>query len=344
MEGRKNMNSRKIKILILVIFIFVISGVVSYRYIERSFDSNRKTSFHKCMNIINAFETQESERRDVTMKAEYFDVIKNAGFDSVRLPIRFSDYVDKETYIFNAEFINEIDYFIDYALQDDLSIILDFHDFEEIMDEPEKYNEMFVSIWNQLSERYKKYPDNLIFELLDEPKNNLRGELWNNYLKQGIETIRKSNKTRKVIIGPDSSYSIDRLYNLFIPRDKNLILTFHYYYPIDFTFQGDEYHGEYEKETGVKWMGTEKDINILQNKFDIVKKYSKENKIPVFLSEFGVNKIVSDPYRWQWIKTIRSEADSYNFSWGYWEFCSKFGIYDLEAHKWSTELRALIPF
>ncbi|MGN0145151.1 MAG: cellulase family glycosylhydrolase, partial [Clostridium sp.] len=114
------MNKKKIKIGILVIFIFVIPGVISYKYIERRFDNNRKTSFHKCINIVNVFEAPKDSPWYVTMKAEYFDVIKDAGFDSIRLPIRFSDYVDKETYIFDKEFINEMDYFIDYALQDNL--------------------------------------------------------------------------------------------------------------------------------------------------------------------------------------------------------------------------------
>ncbi|MGN0145152.1 MAG: cellulase family glycosylhydrolase, partial [Clostridium sp.] len=94
----------------------------------------------------------------------------------------------------------------------------------------------------------------------------------------------------------------------------------------------------------IEWIETEEEREILKNKFDIVKKYSMENKVPVFLCEFGVNKTVPDPYRWQWIKAVRDEADNYNFSWAYWEFCSDFGIYDLETRTWSTELRALIPF
>ena len=328
---------------ILVIFILIIFGIISYKAIGEIIDNNRKTSFQKCINIGNALEAPKDIPWDVTMKAEYFDIIKNAGFDSVRLPVRFSDYVNEKTYILDEEFMKEIDYYIDYALKDDLTLILDFHHFEEIMEEPEKYKQMFLSIWNQISERYKNYSNKLVFELLNEPKDNLRGELWNDYLKEGIEIIRKHDKDRKIIIGPDSYYSVDRLYDLVIPKDKNLILTFHYYEPDDFVFQGDQYHEGYENLKDIKWTGTEEEMKVLNNNFDIAKKYSKENNIPVFLGEFGVNKKVSEPYRGEWIKAVRSTAENYNFSWAYWEFCSNFGIYDLENQKWDVELKALIP-
>ncbi|MBS2905200.1 cellulase family glycosylhydrolase, partial [Klebsiella pneumoniae] len=94
----------------------------------------------------------------------------------------------------------------------------------------------------------------------------------------------------------------------------------HYYEPETFTFQGDSYHKEYENLRNIKWNGTDAELNVMDNKFDIAKKYSKENKIPVFLGEFGVNKKVKEQYRYKWIESVRTEADSYNFSWAYWEF------------------------
>lgn len=328
---------------ILVIFILIVLSVISYRALERRIDLNRKTSFHKCMNIGNALEAPKDIPWDLTMKIEYFDIIKNAGFDSVRLPVRFSDYANKNTYILDEKFMKKIDSYIDYALNEDLTLILDFHHFDEIMESPDEYKNMFLSIWNQLSLRYKSYPDKLVFELLNEPRDNLRGALWNDYLKEGIDTIRNNDKGRKIIVGPDSYYSVERLYDLVIPNDGNLILTFHYYEPNKFTFQGDPYHEGYEDLKNIKWTGTDEEVKAITNRFDIAKKYSRENNIPVFLGEFGVNKKVKEPYREDWIRSVRSEADDYNFSWGYWEFASNFGIYNLNTGAWDVDLEALIP-
>ena len=97
---------------ILVIFILIIFGIISYKAIGAIIDNSRKTSFRKCINIGNALEAPKNISWDVTMKAEYFDIIKNAGFDSVRLPVRFSDYVNEKTYILDEEFMKEIDYIL----------------------------------------------------------------------------------------------------------------------------------------------------------------------------------------------------------------------------------------
>lgn len=68
------------------------------------------------MNIGNALDAPKGVPGDVTMKEEYFDIIKKAGFDSVRLPVRFSDYVNKNTYILDEQFMKKIDKYINYAL------------------------------------------------------------------------------------------------------------------------------------------------------------------------------------------------------------------------------------
>lgn len=328
---------------ILLVFILIVLGVVSYRKLEENIDANRKTDFRKCISIGNALEAPKNIPWDVKMNTEYFDIIKNAGFDSVRLPVRFSDYANKNTYTLDESFMKKIDSYIDYALNDELTLILDFHHFDEIMETPDEYKAMFLKIWDQLSRRYRNYSDKLVFELLNEPKDNLNGSLWNQYLKEGIQVIRNNDKRRKIIIGPGSYYSVERLYELEIPKDRNLILAFHYYEPDKFTFQGDPYHEGYENLKNIKWTGTDQEMDVLHNKFDIAKKYSRENNIPVFLGEFGANKKVKEPFRKDWTEAVRAEADKFNFSWGYWEFCSNFGIYDRESGTWSEELNALIP-
>src|SRR5574342_296855 len=45
------------------------------------------------MNLGNALEAPNEGDWGVTLKSEYFELIKNAGFNSVRLPIRWSTHV-----------------------------------------------------------------------------------------------------------------------------------------------------------------------------------------------------------------------------------------------------------
>lgn len=332
-------------VLIFLIFIVLLGVVVNTILPIINKKNEYKMPFKSCMNIGNCLEAPKGMSWGVDMNVEYFDQIKKAGFDSVRLPVRFSDYAkDSPNYKLDETFMKQLDSYIDYALNDDLIVILDFHHFEEIMEEPEKYKKCFISIWKQVGERYKDYPPKLIFELLNEPKNNLKGELWNKFIKDGVEEIRKSNKDRAIIVGPDNFYSVDRLEALSIPKDNNLIVSFHYYEPNDFTFQGNEYHKGFENLKDIKWTGSKEETEYLESRFNIAKKWADKNNVGIFLGEFGANQKAPAESRKLWTEAVRKEAEKCNFSYGYWELCSWFGIYDVKSNSWNKDvLDALIP-
>jgi endoglucanase len=341
-KRKSNLNKKYILTFLLCI---VLLGSIFSALNKINNKNEYKMPFKSCINIGNSLEAPKDMSWGVDMNVEYFDEIKKAGFDSVRIPVRFSDYAkDSPNYKLDEDFMKQLDSYIDYAIKDDLVVILDFHHFEEIMEEPERYKECFISIWNQVSERYKDYPSTLIFELLNEPKDNLKGKLWNEFIRDGVKEIRKSNKDRAIIVGPDNFYSVDRLEALSIPKDDNIIVSFHYYEPNKFTFQGNEYHLGFENLKDIQWKGSKEEIEYLENRFDIAKKWSDKNKVGIFLGEFGANQKAPAESRKLWTKAVRKEAEKRNFSYGYWEFCSWFGIYDVKSHTWDKDiLEALIP-
>lgn len=298
-----------------------------------------KIEFTSCISIGNALEAPKDLSWDVEMNEEYFDKIKEAGFDCVRLPVRFSDYAkDNKDYLLDESFMKKIDYYIDYALSKKLVIILDFHHFIEIMKFPNEYKECYLKIWDQVAERYKDYPQELMFELLNEPNDNLSGELWNQFIDEGVNIIRKSNPKRTIIVGPDNYYSVYSLEKLKIPQDKNIVVSFHYYEPNEVTFQGSVNHKGFENLKDNQWTGTNLEIQYLKSRFEIAKKYSEDHKVRIFLGEFGVNKNAPETTRINWTQAVRKEAEEYGFSWGYWELCSEFGIYDVKNDLWNEKI------
>lgn len=303
----------------------------------------KEMPFKSCMNIGNALDAPKDIKWDVEMQYEYFDKIKDAGFDAVRLPVRFSDYAkDTKNYKLDEGFMNKVDSYIDYALSNDLYVILDFHHFVEIMEEPKKYKECYLKIWQQLSERYKNYSDKLIFELLNEPKDNLEGDLWNNFLKEGVSTIRKKNKKRKIIVGPDHYCSVYSLNHLVIPDDDNIIVSFHYYEPNEVAFQGSLNHAGFEEMSNIDWNGSKEEREYLESRFKIAREYSEKYNVPIFLGEFGVNKKAPEEARIKWTEAVTVQAMKNKFAYGYWELCSEFGIYDEENDKWQENILSIL--
>ncbi|MFI3171358.1 MAG: glycoside hydrolase family 5 protein [Eubacteriales bacterium] len=313
--------------------LIIIGGLFGWRAYESQFE----IEMNKGINIGNALDAPKDVAWDVEMDIEYFDEIKEAGFDTVRLPVRFSDYVD-EDYVLDEDFMQEVDSYINYALELGLLIVLDFHHFEEIMQEPYVYLETYCRIWEQLSERYEDYPKELVFELLNEPHSNMAAEIWNDFLEKGIDIIREKNPTRKIIVGTSFYYNIETIYELELPKDNHLIVSFHYYEPNDFAFQGNIYHAGYEHLSGITWTGTTDELAYLEAQFQMVADWAKNQNVDVFLGEFGVTQEAPEESRIKWTEAVVKEAEKQGFSWAYWELASGFGIYDAETKVWDSEM------
>lgn len=303
-----------------------------------------KVTMQRGINIGNALESPKNFPWDVKMSNKYFDDIKMAGFDTVRIPVRFSDYTsDSNDYKIDEEFFKKIDGHIKYALDKELVVVLDLHHFEDIMKEPQTNKEKFLKIWQQIANRYQKYDKKLVFELLNEPKESLSPQLLNEYFKEAINIIRKTNPKRTIIVGPYNYYQIDYLKDLNIPKNSNIVVSFHYYEPNDFAFQGNIYHKGFENLSNITWEGTNEQLEYLKKRFDTVEKWANKNNVKVLLGEFGITKEAPEASRVAWIKAVREEAEKRNFSWTYWELASGFGIYNQVEGTWDEDiLNALV--
>jgi len=60
-----------------------------------------------------------------------------------------------------------------------LSVIVDWHNFAGLSDHPDCHRQEFVAGWRVIAEHFAGWPPSLWFELLNEPSNNLSGDLLN---------------------------------------------------------------------------------------------------------------------------------------------------------------------
>ena len=65
-----------------------------------------------------------------------------------------------------------------------------------MMSDPWSHKDRFLGIWKQVAEHYHEYPSRVLFELLNEPNDQLNASLWNQYLAEALTVIRHSNPTR----------------------------------------------------------------------------------------------------------------------------------------------------
>ncbi len=296
------------------------------------------------VNLGNALEGPREGAWGLYLKEEYFVDIGEAGFDAVRVPIRWSRYADiYEPYTIQQGIFDRVDWVIEQAFANDLAVIINVHHFEAIMQMPEDQSGRLAEIWQQIAKHYQDYPNTLYFEILNEPNEKLDSEKWNQIFPLSLAAIRETNPERYVIIGPDLWNSVDRLDTLELPDDdRRIIGTFHYYKPHEFTHQGASWSSAHDVDD-LPW-GSDADIAALTADFDKALAWSEREQRPLLIGEFGSFYAAPMDSRVNWTSAVRTEAENRGFSWAYWDFGTDFAVYNLSTKEWREPiLRALIP-
>ena len=298
------------------------------------------------MNLGNALDAPSEGEWGLTLEAGFFEEIKGAGFQSVRVPIRWATHLGPgPEFAIDKAYFDRVDWAIDQALSRGLVAVINSHHDDELYKDPDKHQGRLEAIWRQIASRYKDRPEGLYFELLNEPNGALTDDRWHLMFPRLLAIVRESNPRRAVIIGPGHWNNVDNLGSLRLPEgDRMLIATFHYYNPYHFTHQGAEWAEGSAAWKGQTWTGTPAQVEALRRDFDKAAKWSASNHRPIFLGEFGAYSAADMDSRAAWTSGVAREAERLGFSWAYWEFASGFGAFDKEASRWRAPLKdALVP-
>ena len=305
----------------------------------------RNARLGRGVNLGNALEAPTEGEWGITLEESDFKLVKDAGFNAVRVPTRWSAHAaDAAPYSIDPAFFKRVDWVIQQAQANDLAVVLNMHHYEEFISDTARHTSRLVAMWQQIAERYASYSSDLFFEPLNEP-HDIGADTWNDILAQAITVIRNTNPSRPVVVGPVDWYSYRRLNELKLPADdRALIVTLHYYLPFEFTHQGAEWVNGSNAWLGTKWESTNSQKDSLDFDLNIAARWGKEQQRPIYLGEFGAYSKADIDSRARWTDFIARRAESYLMSWAYWEFRSGFGIYDAKTKQWNTPLRkALIP-
>lgn len=303
------------------------------------------------------------------IKEEDFKTISNLGFDHVRVPVDYN-LVEEEDGTYTDGF-KYIDRAISWAKKYNLNMILDLHEtYGFVFDDDTKVQffsdrsirERFFKLWENFANRYAKYKDMLVFELLNEVTKEEFGPIWNETIIEAVERIRKIDKDVKIIFGGTRNNSISDLVNLPIIEDKNIIYTFHCYEPLIFTHQGaywiptmpldfridfplkkedvvkakngplkkvfERFGGEngfYFGLTEDEYVSSEMFEKLLKNTLEFAKKYN----LTLYCGEYGVINLADLDAKVRWYKAIHKVLEKYNIGRALWSYREMdYGIID----------------
>jgi endoglucanase len=301
------------------------------------------------VNFGNTLDAPNEGEWGPELRPDYFDIIKNKGiFDTIRIPCRWETHsLDKAPYTIDPVFMKRVDWAVSSALNRGFYVMLNMHHHLAFEDNPMGQKERWLAMWKQVAEHFAKYPDNLMFELYNEPGSHQQDkagtledeDVWNKVWPEAFRAIRESNPQRTIVISGPHWASPNTLTHLEIPadidKDTNKIMQFHFYYPENFCFQGAQGSG-FESTSGIRWKGSKDEKDTIKNKFYIMTKWAKQHNYKLWNGEFTSFPVKSVPEdRLKWIGFIVSTCEENGIPWCYWDFANdQSRLYNPDENTW----------
>ncbi|MBF0330768.1 MAG: glycoside hydrolase family 5 protein [Candidatus Omnitrophica bacterium] len=268
---------------------------------------------------------REKERafREAFITPKDLAAIAGMGFNSIRLPFHFG-LIETSPYVYSHEGVGYLDRAICWARQNNLRVILDMHaapgaqnhDWHSDSDGKARFwtNKGFqrraAALWGFLADRYKNEPAVAGYDLLNEAVLD-DTTLLNAYYKAAIREIRSVDKAHIIFVeGNHWAQDLTCLDNF---DDNNLALSFHFYEPLEFTFNfvpGLKYPLCAGKG---RW-----DRAFMHKRLESFVKLAGKQKRALCCGEFGVNSRDGFYGEDVWLSDILAEFKAMDIHWTYW--------------------------
>ena len=250
-------------------------------------DEREPADLRRGMNLGNALDTVREGERGLRLDERYFDAIRDAGFDTVRLPVKWSAHAEEAApFTIAPAMLARVDWAIAQLLDRGLNVVLNVHHYDELSADPAGHETRYLALWGQLAARYAEWPARLCFELLNEPRDALVPARWNALLARALTVVRASNPDRAVLVGPARMNTVEALPELVLPRTISLVVTVHYYAPMEFTHQGAAWTAGADQWLGTTW-GDDADRAAVRRDLAAAAAWAGAQGHPLFIGEFG---------------------------------------------------------
>lgn len=238
---------------------------------------------------------------------EIIEGYAKAGYSSLRIPVTWSNMM-LEDYTIHPDLIDRVETILNWTLDCGMVAIINVHHENEWVKKAttdDEARKKFTSVWKQISKRFEKYGDHLLFEPMNEIGYDEIWTPWNgtqadkarafgyvNELNQlFVDIVRASggnNANRHLLVeiyNTGDSYAYDPLTKIPTDPANRLALTVHYYAPAVFAILGNGEDAGWG--VGVPSWGTPTEVKELNDAMERLKKNCVDKGIPVVVGEYA---------------------------------------------------------
>lgn len=329
------------KRLVISLFVFSVIAIIIYSVAANTFERKpieaKKTSdysggviepwdYVKLLGKGMDVDWSKTEQGRKAYNEKAVKDFKEAGVTHVRL--RIADRATKEL-------LQGLDKQIDDCLENGVIPIIAYQA-DEFKKEPNDANiQEVVEWWKTVAERYKNYSHLLTFDLLIEATDSLnkQPEKLNEIYEKIVTEVRKTNKTRIIMISPRLRSDADYLKELKIPSQHNgyLMAEWHFY------ASGPSKTNERKLWT----TGNDKEKKLITDKINTALAWQKETGVPTWVGawmagNYNDGNDYSVKEQVDFAKYMSEQLDKAEIPYA---VNSDTKFYDREANKWIDEMQ-----
>jgi endoglucanase len=264
------------------------------------------------------------------------DALYNGGFNAIRIPVSWYKVANPaDDYKIRADWMARIKEVVDYAVKNDMYILLNTHHDESIFKfkdaDVDASLDAFEQIWTQIADTFKDYGVKLIFEGLNEPRTRGSNAEWsggtpeeranlNRYHQILVDVVRASggkNETQRLLLINPYAASAEAvaMNGLELPTDtveNKLIVSYHSYSPYNFALNTDKKFNTWSKSKSG-------DTSAITSHIDRYNTAFVKKGIPVIIGEFGAMNKDNVEARAEWAEYYVGYAKSKGIPCVWWD-------------------------
>ena len=285
-------------------------------------------------------------------------LIEGLGFDHVRFTFEPAPLFDEARPAeLRREYLRHVDAALDTLLASRLSVVFDLHPSDEFklrLRSDDRFVTALADFWRALARHLSaRDPERLLLEVMNEPmvEDPFR---WMGIQARLAAAIREGAPRHTIVATGPRWSSVDQLLLIEPLADRNVVYTFHYYEPHNFTHQGATWGADFWPYLkGVPYPGSPEAVAPLlagverdtaravlkdygEQRWDAARVraeiaraagWARRRGVPLVCNEFGVYRAYAPPAdRLRWIADVRAALEGHGIGWAMWDYAGSFGV------------------
>ena len=211
-----------------------------------------------------------------------------------------------------------------------LVVVLDYHDESRDIESGPSAVAALGRAWSALAAHFAATtsPGQLLLEIFNEPVFDQSPAAWFPVRRQLAGAIRSAAPLHTIVAGGPNWSSLDGLLNSEPLDDPNVLYTFHFYEPFEFTHQGAPWvQGPVRHLSHVRYPETSRSRRDVAKRIRSAARWGARRGVPVWAGEFGAYPAVAPAAdRLRWLRDVRAALEDCGIGWAVWSYDESLGL------------------